>query len=130
MPFTVIQNISAQAGSTVFLPCKWSNLSIQTPHIEWHTDRGIVFERMGNDSLQGVGYVGRVDIPLDALLKGNCSLMLKNVSFQDAAIYRSSMVMKHTSEMVLLQKLNLSVTGEFISVSDERICMQRLNLIF
>ncbi|XP_053092698.1 butyrophilin subfamily 1 member A1 [Pangasianodon hypophthalmus] len=100
--------ISAQVGSTVVLPCEWSDLSIQTPHVQWYIDSEIVFERKGKDSLQGERYEGRVDVPEDELLKGNCSLVLKNFSATDAAVYRSSMVVKQKNRK-LVQKVKLSV---------------------
>ncbi|XP_053092691.1 butyrophilin subfamily 1 member A1-like [Pangasianodon hypophthalmus] len=101
--------ISAQVGSTVLLPCEWSDLPIQTPHVEWYIDSETVFERKGKESFQGEGYEGRVDVPEDELLKGICSLVLKNVSATDAAVYRSSMVVTHTKKSVLVQKVELSV---------------------
>lgn len=111
---TVLQIISAQVGSTVILPCEWRNLSIQTPDVEWYTDSEIVFERKGKESFWGEGYEGRVDVPEDQLLKGNCSLVLENVSVADEAVYRSSMRVEHTKEHVLLQKVKLSVYSKWI----------------
>ncbi|XP_053093237.1 uncharacterized protein LOC113545586 isoform X2 [Pangasianodon hypophthalmus] len=111
----VFWNISAEVGSTVVLPCDWRNLPIQTPHIEWYIDTEIVFDRKGKESFQGEGYEGRVDVPEDELLKGNCSLVLKNVSATDAAVYRSSMLVKHKSSK-LIQEIKLSVYGKWISL--------------
>ncbi|MCJ8735556.1 hypothetical protein PDJAM_G00248350 [Pangasius djambal] len=111
----VIQ-ISAQVGSTVLLPCEWRNLSIQTPHVEWYIDSETVFERKGEESFQGGGYEGRVDVPEDELLKGNCSLVLKNFNATDAAVYRSSMLVTHTKKPVLVQKVKLSVYGKWIRI--------------
>ncbi|MCI4381437.1 hypothetical protein PGIGA_G00251590 [Pangasianodon gigas] len=107
--------ISAQVGSTVLLPCEWSDLSIQTPHVEWCINSETVFERKGKESLQGEGYEGRVDVPEDELLKGNCSLVLKNVRSTDAAVYRSSMLLKQKNRK-LVQKVKLSVYGKWISL--------------
>ncbi|MCI4381423.1 hypothetical protein PGIGA_G00251520 [Pangasianodon gigas] len=105
-------NISAQVGSTVVLPCEWRNLTNYAPHVEWYIDSEIVFERKGKESFQGEGYKDRVDIPEDELLKGNCSLVLKNLSATDAAVYRSSLVVKHSKKPVLVQTVKLSVYGE------------------
>ncbi|KAK2834051.1 hypothetical protein Q7C36_014752 [Tachysurus vachellii] len=101
--------ISAPVGSTVVLLCNWSHLSIKTPHVQWFIDSETVFERKGKDSYQGEGYEGRVDVPEDELLKGNCSLVMKNISVNDTRIYRSYMLMKDTQESVLVQKVKLSV---------------------
>ncbi|XP_060767686.1 butyrophilin subfamily 1 member A1-like [Neoarius graeffei] len=104
-----MQIISAQVGSTVVLPCEWRDPSIQTPYVEWYIDSEVVFERKGKESFPGEGYEGRVDVPEDELLKGNCSLVLRNVSVTDEAIYKSSMLVEHTTEQVLVQKVKLSV---------------------
>ncbi|XP_053340396.1 uncharacterized protein LOC128511523 [Clarias gariepinus] len=108
--------VSAPVGSTVVLPCEWRNLSIQTPHVEWSIDREVVFERQGKETFQGEGYEGRVDVPEDELLKGNCSLVLKNISGTDEAEYRSSTYMVKHKKTVLVQKVQLSVYGKLINL--------------
>ncbi|KAK2834044.1 hypothetical protein Q7C36_014745 [Tachysurus vachellii] len=105
----VVWNITAQEGSTAVLPCKWSDLPVQTPHVQWFIDSEIVFERKGKESFDGEGYEGRVDVPEDELLKGNCSLVLKNVSVTDAAVYRSSLLVKNKEETRLVQTVTFSV---------------------
>ncbi|KAF5884812.1 uncharacterized protein DAT39_022809, partial [Clarias magur] len=101
--------VSAEVGSTVVLPCELKDLSIQTPHVEWTIGPDTVFERQGKVTFQAEGYEGRVDVPEDELLKGNCSLVLKTVRLTDEAEYRSSMLVKDTKEPVLVQKVQLSV---------------------
>ncbi|KAI5085899.1 hypothetical protein C0J45_23553, partial [Silurus meridionalis] len=101
---TVFQSVSAQVGSTAVLPCDWRHLSIQTPHVE----------RLGKESFQGEGYEGRVDVPEEELLKGNCSLVLKNVRVTDEARYSSYMVVINYYKLV--QKVKLSVSGKWISI--------------
>ncbi|KAG7324641.1 hypothetical protein KOW79_012657 [Hemibagrus wyckioides] len=101
--------ISARVGSTAVLPCEWRNLSIQTHHVEWYVDSEIVLERDDEELFVGVGYKGRLDVPKDELLKGNCSLVLKNVSVTDALVYRSAMVLPETKKSVLVQTVKLSV---------------------
>ncbi|KAI5085495.1 hypothetical protein C0J45_2261, partial [Silurus meridionalis] len=107
---TVFQRVSAQVGSTAVLPCDWRHLSIQTPHVEWRIGDEIVFERLGKESFQGKGYEGRVDVPDEELLKGNCSMVLKNVSVTDEARYSSYIVVKNNNKLV--QKIKLSVSGK------------------
>ncbi|XP_060743293.1 uncharacterized protein LOC132857340 [Tachysurus vachellii] len=110
--------ISAPVGSTAVLPCDWSHLSIKTPDVKWFIDTETVFERKGKDSYQGEGYEGRVDVPEDELLKGNCSLVMKNIRFSDTRIYSSSMLITDTQESVLVQKVKLSVVED--SVNERR----------
>ncbi|XP_060771400.1 butyrophilin subfamily 1 member A1-like [Neoarius graeffei] len=105
-----MQLISARVGSTAVLPCEWRDLSIQTPYVEWYIDSEVLFERMGKESFSGEGYEGRVDVPEDELRKGNCSLVLRNVSVTDEAIYRSFMLVEHKKKSVLIQKVKLSVS--------------------
>ncbi|XP_047675935.1 uncharacterized protein LOC113651471 [Tachysurus fulvidraco] len=115
--------ISAPVGSTVVLPCDWSHLSIKTPYIKWFIDSETVFERKGKDSYPGEGYEGRVDVPEDELLKGNCSLVMKNIRVSDTGIYSSSMLITDTQEPVLVQKVKLSVVegsvNERVSLSED-----------
>ncbi|XP_046714774.1 uncharacterized protein LOC124392122 isoform X2 [Silurus meridionalis] len=112
----VVQRVSAQVGSTAVLPCDWKHLSIQTPHVEWRIGDEIVFERLGKESFQGEGYEGRVDVPEEELLKGNCSLVLKNVSVTDETLYSSYILMTDTKKPVLVQNIKLSVR----ELSEER----------
>ncbi|XP_060743296.1 uncharacterized protein LOC132857342 isoform X1 [Tachysurus vachellii] len=107
--------ISAPVGSTAVLPCDWSHLSTKTPDVKWFIDSETVFERKGKDSYQGEGYEGRVDVPEDELLKGNCSLVMKNISVNDTRIYSSSMIITDTQESVLVQKVKLSVVEDSVN---------------
>ncbi|KAM9431910.1 uncharacterized protein Hap1MRO34_002944 [Clarias gariepinus] len=115
----VLQNMSAPVGSTVVLPCDYRDLSLQTLYVEWYINHNVVFKRQGKMSHQGKGYEGRVDVPEDELLKGNCSLVLKNVRVTDAAVYKSSMVVKDTRKPVLVQKVQLSVYKQTEKTSDK-----------
>ncbi|XP_053093190.1 uncharacterized protein LOC128318950 isoform X1 [Pangasianodon hypophthalmus] len=108
------QIISARVGSTAVLPCEWRNVSIQTPNVQWNTASEIVFERKGVQWYEGEGYKNRVDVPQDKLLKGNCSLVLKNVTLTDAGIYESFLSVKRTkrassTRWILVQSVELSV---------------------
>ncbi|XP_047667917.1 uncharacterized protein LOC113650973 [Tachysurus fulvidraco] len=108
--------ISAPVGSTAVLPCDWSHLSNKTPHVKWFTDTETVFERKGKEINQSEGHKGRVDVPEDELLKGNCSLVM-NISVNDTGNYSSSMLITDTQESVLVQKVNLSVVEGSVNAS-------------
>ncbi|XP_046714778.1 uncharacterized protein LOC124392123 [Silurus meridionalis] len=108
----VFQSVSAQVGSTAVLPCDWRHLSIQTPHVEWRIGDETVFKRLGKESFQGEGYEGRVDVPEEELLKGNCSLVLKNVRVTDEARYSSYMVVINYYKLVQRVKLSVSEKPE------------------
>ncbi|KAF4081734.1 hypothetical protein AMELA_G00164590 [Ameiurus melas] len=108
------QIISARVGSTVILPCEWTNVSVQTPHVQWNTVSETVFERKGAELYEGEGYKNRVDVPQDKLLKGNCSLVLKSVTLTDAGIYESFLSVKRikrasSTKWILVQRVELSV---------------------
>ncbi|KAI5100910.1 hypothetical protein C0J45_9896 [Silurus meridionalis] len=81
--------VEAHVGSTALLPCTLSKVFSKTPHVLWHTDNKVVFERNIDGTYVGRGYEGRVDVPEDELRKGNCSLLLKDVRITDHAFYRS-----------------------------------------
>lgn len=104
------QSISALEGITVVLPCKFNITSVnitsgQKPYIRWITDKDVVFKRYGVKTAQGSRYEGRVDVPEDELRKGNCSLVLKNVTVTDAGNYTSHLLM-------FIQRVELSVDGK------------------
>ncbi|XP_026989118.2 uncharacterized protein LOC113634387 [Tachysurus fulvidraco] len=104
--------ISARVGSTAVLPCEWTGLYITDPHVEWYIDSEIVFEQKGEESFVGAGYGGRLNVSKDELVRGKCTLVVKNVSVTDAAVYRSAMVQTNKQKSVLVQTVKLSVFGE------------------
>ncbi|KAI5086196.1 hypothetical protein C0J45_1116, partial [Silurus meridionalis] len=84
--------VEAHVGSTAHLPCHLSKDFTQTSVILWHAENKFVFERSFDDTREGPGYEGRVEVPEDELRKGNCSLVLKNIRFTDHAFYTSFVV--------------------------------------
>ncbi|XP_066525453.1 butyrophilin subfamily 1 member A1-like isoform X2 [Hoplias malabaricus] len=112
-------SISVRVGSSALLPCDWRKVSSEqssseSPYVEWRTISGTVLERRGEELYQSEEYEGRVDVPEDQLLKGDCSLVLKNVRAEDAGIYESYLVVKQKkksiqSKRVYLQSVELSV---------------------
>ncbi|KAF4081714.1 hypothetical protein AMELA_G00164400 [Ameiurus melas] len=109
--------VSGHVGSTAVLPCDLESEDTGTPHIRWDIGSEIVFERHGEATYQGEGYEGRVDVPEEELRKGNCSLVLRNLKPTDAAVYRSSQIVRHTkisveTETVELSRVDLSVDGK------------------
>lgn len=101
-------------GFTVILPCEFNITSVQIQYVRWYTDKEIVFKRRGKKSYQGEGYAGRADVPENELRKGNCSLVLKNVSVTDGGIYQSNL-------MMFIQSVQLSVYGESLQQTLENI---------
>ncbi|KAL7858727.1 hypothetical protein AOLI_G00188290 [Acnodon oligacanthus] len=114
--------LSVTVGSTAVLPCDCRHITStqsasQTLHVEWRTFAETVFERMGEELYQGEGYEGRVDVREDELLKGDCSLELKNVRPEDAGMYESFLLVQQAkrsmrSKRVFLQSVELSVDEE------------------
>ncbi|XP_060743344.1 uncharacterized protein LOC132857405 [Tachysurus vachellii] len=103
--------ISARVGTTAVLPCDWIGLYITNPHVEWYIDSEIVFEQKGDESFVGAGYGGRLNVSKDELVRGKCTLVVKNVSVTDAAVYRSAMVQSDNQKSVLVQTVKLTVFG-------------------
>ncbi|KAB5565306.1 hypothetical protein PHYPO_G00239620 [Pangasianodon hypophthalmus] len=109
--------VSGQVGSTAVLPCKLQSVGTETPHIRWLTESEIVFERvLGEESYQAEGYEDRVDVPEEELRKGNCSLVLQNLSLTDAGVYTSYQIVKRTKRSTSVKtkteeinRINLSV---------------------
>ncbi|KAL6473493.1 hypothetical protein MHYP_G00170540 [Metynnis hypsauchen] len=110
--------ISARVGSSAVLPCDCRKVSSQNPHILWRTISETVLERRGGELYQGEGYEGRVDVPEDHLLKGDCSLELKNITLGDEGVYESYLLVSRmkrslrTKKSIFLQSVELSVDGK------------------
>ncbi|XP_058264618.1 myelin-oligodendrocyte glycoprotein-like isoform X2 [Hemibagrus wyckioides] len=105
------QVISARVGSTVVLPCDLSGLPKPSMYIQWRTDFDVVFERSRRESYQGERYKGRVNVPEEHLFKGNCSLVLRNVEFNDAGVYYTYLFMKRSKRSIarFIQRVKLKV---------------------
>ncbi|KAB5565303.1 hypothetical protein PHYPO_G00239590 [Pangasianodon hypophthalmus] len=108
--------VSGQVGSTAVLPCELQSVGTETPYIRWITESEDVFERHGEESYQGEGYKGRVDVPEEELRKGNCSLVLQNLTLTDADVYTSYQIVKRSkssaslmSKRDLISRVKLSV---------------------
>ncbi|KAF4081727.1 hypothetical protein AMELA_G00164440 [Ameiurus melas] len=111
--FTVPEHV----GSTAFLPCKLQSEDTGTLYIKWEIGSEIVFERHGEETYQGEGYEERVDVPVEKLRKGNCSLVLRNLKLTDAALYTSYKIVRRTKrsatpKTVELSRVDLSVDGK------------------
>ncbi|KAF5897265.1 ATP-binding cassette sub-family G member 2-like, partial [Clarias magur] len=89
-------SVSGPVGSTAVLPCELTSVDTHTLYIRWNTEAESVFERVGVDKYQGEGYEGRVDVPVEELRKGNCSLVLHNLTPTDTGVYSSYQTVRHT----------------------------------
>lgn len=107
--------VEAQVGSSVLLPCKLTTEFTSTSVVRWHNNEQDVFERSSHGICTSADYEGRVDVPKDELLKGNCSLVLKNVSVADDSFYKT-FVMKHDTADTnhVISKVKLSVGKEIM----------------
>ncbi|KAF5900504.1 antigen like protein, partial [Clarias magur] len=103
--------VSERVGSTAVLPCELKNVHTETPYIKWSIKSKSVLEREGEDSYQGEGYKGRVDVPVEKLNKGNCSLLLENLRLNDTGVYTSFLAVTdiNSGHLVPLSHVNLSV---------------------
>ncbi|XP_053334584.1 CD276 antigen homolog [Clarias gariepinus] len=107
-------SVSGPVGSTAVLPCQLTSGDTDRLYIGWNTESEIVFERLGERSYQGEGYEGRVDVPVEELRKGNCSLVLHNLTFTDTGVYTSYQTVRRTKrsvnfKVVLISRVKLSV---------------------
>ncbi|XP_053541811.1 uncharacterized protein LOC108274794 isoform X7 [Ictalurus punctatus] len=110
--------VSGHVGSTAVLPCKLQTEDTEKPHIIWQIKSVTVFERRGEETYQGEGYEGRVDVPEEELRKGNCSLVLCNLKLTDAAVYRSAKTVSRTKRSVETETVEIGHV--YLSVDEKQ----------
>ncbi|XP_016393460.1 uncharacterized protein LOC107727928 isoform X1 [Sinocyclocheilus rhinocerous] len=112
-PLSVVVHMSSKVGLPAVLPCSVASHldSDHTPHIQWQTISYSVFERMGQEQFQGEAYRDRADVPEELLVRGNCSLFLQDVRFNDAGIYESYLVYGESNikNRIFIQSVHLAV---------------------
>lgn len=114
---------SCGVGQSAVLPCLVpSPESSPSPHIQWLSMSETVFERMGADQFQGQDYMGRVDVPVQMLKQGNCSLFLTDVQLTDTGLYHSYLVVGETKvkSKMLLQSIQFNVRDHKLKERVER----------
>lgn len=114
-PLSVVVQTLSRVGLPAVLPCSVaSHLEDHKLHIQWQTTSDSVFERMGQEQFQGEAYRDRADVPVELLVRGNCSLFLQDVRFSDAGIYESYLVVGESSikNRIFIQSIQLAVIGE------------------
>lgn len=105
--------VTARVGSTALLPCK---LTSQTPNVRWRTNYDVIFQRNSNGTSTHPRFEGRVDVPVDQLRKGDCSLVLKDVKLSDDSFYKYYMADQADSanpdQWYEINRVLLTVDGE------------------
>lgn len=119
----MVVHTSSKVGLPAVLPCTvaYQLETAHAPHIQWQTTRDSVCERMGEELFQGDDYIDRADVPKEMLMRGNCSLFLRDVRFSDAGIYESYLVVGESSikNRVFIQSVQLAVIGESLTFNTE-----------
>ncbi|KAF5890389.1 uncharacterized protein DAT39_019915, partial [Clarias magur] len=112
-------SVSDTVGSTVVLPCKLTSVDPEKLIIRWASFEELVFERNNVKTFQGERYEGRVDVSVDGLRMGNCSLVLRDLRLSDAGIYTSYSETNHTSDSKYIAPEELRIGSVKLSVSSE-----------
>ncbi|KAF5890388.1 antigen like protein, partial [Clarias magur] len=113
-------SVSGTVGSTVVLPCKLTSVDPDEPEIKWgFASYKYVFERWGVNKSQGKSYEGRVDVSVDGLRMGNCSLVLRDLRLSDAGIYTSYNSTRYNPVSKYMTPAELRIGSVKLSVSSE-----------
>ncbi|XP_053340663.1 CD276 antigen homolog [Clarias gariepinus] len=129
-------NVSGTVGSTVVLPCELTSVE---QGIRWGFVQKLVFERKDGKTFQGTSYKNRVDVPVDELRKGNCSLVLKDLKLTDEGIYTSYNAIRSTvnstshyftPEDLQIGQVKLSVSSEVMKSPHPLVLVLSLVLCF
>ncbi|XP_015259957.1 PREDICTED: uncharacterized protein LOC107104475 isoform X1 [Cyprinodon variegatus] len=109
--------VISMAGSEVVLPCSWKDTQAKTNpsacHVQWMSPPHTVFEQLGEDKWQAAEFEGRVEVPQENLLSGDCSLIIRDVQIRDTGKYESFILVdgaKARNSRVFVQSVKLSVT--------------------
>ncbi|KAF5883169.1 antigen like protein, partial [Clarias magur] len=93
-------SVSGTVGSTAVLPYKLASEDPDKPYVVWSTGSVTVLERFGEKSIHGEGYEGRVDVPLEELRKGICSMVLSDLRLNNTRVYTSYQTVKDQATAV------------------------------
>ncbi|KAJ8335266.1 hypothetical protein SKAU_G00409050 [Synaphobranchus kaupii] len=105
--------VSAHVGHKAVLPCNWTSRvgtaqRSTSPHLWWETEKG-VYELKGNRHFEATHYKGRVEVKLQSFEEGDCSLLLRDVQFSDARLYKS--YVREGKRRRFIRSVELSVRG-------------------
>ncbi|KAI5096923.1 hypothetical protein C0J45_13817 [Silurus meridionalis] len=101
-----VNSVSGDLGSTAVLPCELKSVGTEPLYIKWKNKDEIVFERNGTVVQYGEGYEGRVDVPEEELRKGNCSLVLHNLTLNDSGDYTSIQTVKRFKRALYSEEIS------------------------
>ncbi|KAJ8377889.1 hypothetical protein AAFF_G00250400 [Aldrovandia affinis] len=98
--------VFSHVGHEVTLPCNWTSRMVvsprpQSPYLQWHTPKGSVFEMKGEARYEGRGYKGRVQVAPWRFEGGDCSLLLRELRFSDAALYESFVIVEGSMRLFI-----------------------------
>ncbi|XP_054461584.1 galectin 17 [Anoplopoma fimbria] len=109
-------SVSSKVGNQAILPCSWKqhlgDLAPSSCHIQWATPADTVFELRGESRWEAEEFEGRVEVPMEKLGSGDCSLVINDVQIGDTGRYESFMVVdgvRSTKTKVFIQSVRLSV---------------------
>ncbi|XP_069372701.1 galectin 17 [Paralichthys olivaceus] len=108
-------SVTYTVGEQAVLPCSWRPRlgALASCHVQWQTTASAaVFEQLGAQRWQAEGYGGRVEVPEEKLVSGDCSLVISDVQLGDTGRYESFMVVdgeRSKKTRVFIQGVKLSV---------------------
>ncbi|KAG9333682.1 hypothetical protein JZ751_010672 [Albula glossodonta] len=80
-----------------------------SPYLQWQTLRESVFEMREEARYEGEHYRGRVGVEVQRFKNGDCSLLLKEVQFSDAGLYKSFIAVGSRRRRSFIDSVQLNV---------------------
>ncbi|KAM8840582.1 galectin 17 isoform 2-T2 [Spinachia spinachia] len=118
-------SVTSKVGKQAVLPCSWKRRlgeeAAPQCHVQWAKTTDTVFERRGAQRWEAPWLWGRLEVPVEKLGSGDCSLVISDVQIRDGGRYESFMVVRGhdgaSKSQVFIQRVRLLVSDHKLTES-------------